>query len=110
MQSNPKATIAGLSQHNITAITNVLLRHPSVNKVWLFGSRAMGTYKQRSDIDLAIDGHLSFEQMHALALDLDELMLPYEFDILALTDINNPQLTHHILRVGQVIFEQPSNQ
>lgn len=32
-----------------------LLDHPTVERVWLFGSRARGDAFERSDIDLAID-------------------------------------------------------
>ena len=32
-----------------------LARHPEVERVWLFGSRARGDNFERSDIDLAIE-------------------------------------------------------
>jgi uncharacterized protein len=32
-----------------------LARHPAIERVWLFGSRARGDCFERSDIDLAVD-------------------------------------------------------
>ena len=96
----------GLCPQTITLIQQECLKHPNIREAWLFGSRAMGTHKPGSDIDIAIDGDLSFQQLNALAVGLDELMLPYEFDVLTLSGINNAQLIAHIQRVGKRIFQK----
>ena len=35
--------------------TDIPKRYPAVKKIWLFGSRATGTHRATSDIDLAFD-------------------------------------------------------
>ena len=37
-------------------IRAVLVRHPSVTRAVLFGSRAKGNFREGSDIDLALEG------------------------------------------------------
>jgi hypothetical protein len=44
--------------------------------------------------------------LEALALDLDELPLPYRFDLVSLERIQHPPLAEHILRVGVVLYER----
>jgi predicted nucleotidyltransferase len=39
----------------IVELARRLARHPAVERVWLFGSRARGDHFERSDIDLAIE-------------------------------------------------------
>jgi len=39
----------------IRDLADRLARHPAVERVWLFGSRARGDNFERSDIDLAIE-------------------------------------------------------
>lgn len=52
-------------------------------QVWVFGSRAVGTPKKYSDLDLAISlGYpLSLEMLANLKEDFDESDLPYKVDI-----------------------------
>ena len=39
----------------IEGLARRLARHPAVERVWLFGSRARGDHFDRSDIDLAVE-------------------------------------------------------
>ena len=39
-------------------------------------------------------------RVEAIASELDELPLPYRFDVLALETLENPALREHIARVG----------
>lgn len=82
----------------------VLSRHPSVLNATLFGSRAKGTHSQRSDIDLALAGPIDALGAEAIAAELEELPLPYRFDIQALDNITNEPLIKHIERVGIKIY------
>lgn len=36
----------------------------------------------------------------AIAMDLDDLPLPYKFDVIALSNISNTALLEHIERIG----------
>jgi predicted nucleotidyltransferase len=64
----------------------------------LFGSRAKGGWKSNSDIDIAISG--ANVNIATLREHLDELPLPYKFDILDYNKISNPDLRDHINRIG----------
>ena len=51
--------------------------------VWAFGSRAQGTARTTSDLDLCVDNHqaLSFEILAALRDAFAESNLPYKVDV-----------------------------
>ena len=46
----------GLPEETIAMIAAVFTRHPEVERVILYGSRAKGNYRSGSDIDLALQG------------------------------------------------------
>jgi len=47
---------AGLGETELRLMTGVFRRHPEIAAVKLFGSRAMGTFRPQSDVDLAVWG------------------------------------------------------
>jgi len=94
----------GLTQTDLDLIRGVLQRHPLVTAAHLFGSRAKGTATASSDIDLALEGITNAVQAEAIACDLDELPLPYHFDVVALSAVKLAQLRDHIARVGVRIY------
>ncbi|RVU34405.1 nucleotidyltransferase domain-containing protein [Rheinheimera riviphila] len=97
----------GLSGCMVQQIQQVLAAYPSIEQVLLYGSRAMGKEKYGSDIDLVIVGaDFSHQQLLHLLTALDDLLLPYSFDISRLDDIANPELHAHIQRVGQVFYQR----
>lgn len=97
----------GLSDAAILQIKAVFKRYEHVDKVVIYGSRAMGTYKNGSDIDLTIMGRgVTFQLLTELLSDLDQLDLPYTFDLSSYDSLKNPTLTDHINRVGQVFYER----
>jgi predicted nucleotidyltransferase len=77
----------------------VLNLHPEVSQVKLFGSRAKGCHTPASDIDLALWG-VDALQAESIAAELDELPLPYRFDIKAFESIKQDSLREHIQRRG----------
>ena len=46
----------GLADKTVTQVVSVLAGFPQIQKAVLFGSRAKGTHKRGSDIDLALIG------------------------------------------------------
>ena len=48
----------GLSDATIEKIRSVFARHPQVEKAVLYGSRAKGTFRNGSDIDLSLFAHI----------------------------------------------------
>lgn len=76
-----------------------------INKVILFGSRAKGTYKPTSDIDLAVE--LTDDSKKLLLIrKLDEMRCALKFDVLNRKQIKNEQLIHDIEKEGIVIYEK----
>ncbi len=49
------AAIPGIPGPQQQRLLDLLIQHPDLDAVWLFGSRAMGRERPGSDIDLCID-------------------------------------------------------
>lgn len=97
----------GISEKSITKIRHVFTKYDNVTKVVLYGSRAKGGYKPGSDIDLTIIGDgLNLLLLNKLCIDLDDLLLPYTFDVSIMAQISNPDLIEHIKRVGKVFYKR----
>lgn len=94
----------GLSASNIRILKTVCAHYPEIKNVILFGSRAKGTYKNGSDIDIAIKGeNINNRIINMLYNELDDSSLPYFVDIIHYDTIANPDLTDHIDRVGIIL-------
>ena len=90
----------GLSDFLIDEIVNFAKKH-SLSSVILFGSRARGDNKSRSDIDLAISGG----DYDGFALDIDEeTHTLLSFDIVNLDGNVQPALQENIMRDGKVLY------
>jgi predicted nucleotidyltransferase len=97
----------GLSPATVAKICGVFARFPSVEKVVLYGSRAKGTSKPGSDIDLTLLGDsLTSAELGAIADELDDLLLPYQIDLSIFHQIDHERLRDHIERVGLVFYEK----
>jgi predicted nucleotidyltransferase len=96
--------LGNLTGHELELIRGVLARHPEITGGILFGSRAKGSSGPGSDIDLALEGIENPLQAEAIASELDELPLPYHFDVKALAAIEYRPLLEHIGRVGVRIY------
>ena len=97
---------SGLSNEIIGMLNNVFCKYSDIKKVVLFGFRAKGTAKHNSDIDLAIFGVDSDLFVERIAMELEELPLPYKFDVKSFASIKNLALCEHIKRVGISIYEK----
>jgi predicted nucleotidyltransferase len=93
-----------LTDQELALVRDVFRRHPAVSAAILFGSRAKGTHAAFSDVDLAVEGDITPLEAEAIAGDLDELPLPYQFEVQALTRIAHRPLREHIDRVGICIY------
>lgn len=108
MTANGEAAI-GVDESARALLVSVLSRHPQVNEAWLFGSRAMGTHRPESDIDIALHGNVDERLAARIAGELDELPLPYTFDVCAYSSVRHLPLREHIDRVGLCIFTRASS-
>jgi len=100
---------SALSETAIASIVSILSGHPSVEKAALFGSRALGRQTECSDVDIALYGPLTELEVERVALDLDDLPLPWRFDLQGYRHILHAGLRDHIDRVGRVIFERAAS-
>jgi predicted nucleotidyltransferase len=86
---------------------SIFRRHPEVTSATLFGSHAKGTHSDRSDVDLVVTGQVEPLRAEAIASELDELPLPYRFEVQPLAHIRYRPLLEHIKRVGIIIYSAP---
>lgn len=97
----------GISAAHTQAICDILASCPRVQEVILFGSRAMGNYKPASDIDLCLRGDdISFDDVIALRVKLNDLPLVVDIDLLAENMIQSAPLLEHIHTKGILIFQK----
>ena len=96
----------GLSPKTIHALEGVFKQFDAIDKVVLYGSRALGTHKPGSDIDLALFGkNVTPDLIASIAILIDDLLLPYTLDLTAYDLIDNLALREHIDRVGIELFQ-----
>lgn len=98
----------GLQETTIEKICSVLVRHPQIEKALLYGSRAKGNYKNGSDIDLTLVGgpDLTMKVQYRIMDEIDDLLLPYTFDLSIFNHISDPDVVDHIQRVGVTFYEK----
>jgi uncharacterized protein len=99
----------GLPSHEIDLILDVFRRFPAISEVVVYGSRAKGTHRPESDIDLALMGIDDEVQAETVADELEELPLPYQFDVKAYNSIKHVPLQEHIARVGVSLYRRDSS-
>lgn len=84
-------------------------RYSVVEKVILYGSRVKGNYKPFSDVDITLVGeNLTHNDLLKITNDIDDLLLPYMFDVSVFHTLRNEELIEHINRRGVVIYKKES--
>ena len=97
----------GLPEEAIEEIQAALALYPEVEKAILYGSRATGTFKPGSDIELTLVGEkLTHNHLLGIMSDLDDLLLPWMIDLSLLDTIDRHGLRDHIDREGQTLYER----
>jgi uncharacterized protein len=94
----------GLNDSEQELIYEVLRRYTEVTEAKIFGSRAKGDFQPNSDVDIALWGSISMRVLSAIAGELDELPLPYMFDVHVYDAIRHLPLREHVDRVGQSFY------
>lgn len=97
----------GLSPAHLEAIVAVLRDFREVDRAVVFGSRAMGTFKTGSDIDVCVFGkHADSELAARVERVLNErTATPFRVDVLAYDGIDSVSLRQHIDQVGVSILQ-----
>jgi uncharacterized protein len=95
----------GLSRRMIELLTGALARFPQIKEARIFGSRAMGNFKNGSDIDLALFGsELDETTVRRLSTLLnEELPIPHHVDVVWYEACENEELKAHIREHGRSI-------
>ncbi|MGE5528948.1 MAG: type VII toxin-antitoxin system MntA family adenylyltransferase antitoxin [Patescibacteria group bacterium] len=83
-----------------------LARGYDVERVILFGSRARGDARPKSDIDLAVFAGPSFTQPGRLAAEVEELPTLLDVDLVFVDEAIGPRIMDRIAREGVVIYER----
>ncbi len=97
----------GLPDDTIEKINAVFIKYPSVEKVIIYGSRAKGNYKNGSDIDLTMIGDsITNDEYRNIFFDLDDLPIPYSFDLSIFSQLNHADLKDHIARIGKIFYQR----
>ncbi len=101
----------GLSINTKFQIKEILSTVDEVESADIFGSRSLGNYKNGSDIDLVLYGAKLTEEIRLrISTQLnEELPLPYYFDIVVYSLIQNQALKDHIDQYGVEIYTSSLN-
>lgn len=97
----------GLKNSNLKQIISVFSSVPQVEEAIIYGSRAKGNHKPASDIDITLKGDkLTLKDLNIISMALDDIPLPYTFDLSIYKQIDNPDLLEHINRVGKLLYSR----
>ena len=96
----------GLSEIAQQKILSVFNLFPEIQEVIIFGSRAIGSYREGSDIDMAVKGNINFGKLLNICSKTEDLNLPYKFDILDYSKIKEPGLIEQIDKYGDVFYKK----
>lgn len=94
----------GLKSSVLQDLCTIFGSFPAIDEVLIFGSRAKGNNKNGSDLDLALKGDIDLNTLTKIEVMIDDLLLPYTFDICIFNRLKNIELIDHINRVGKVIY------
>ena len=86
----------GLKENELNEIINIISKYPQVEKATLYGSRARGDYKDRSDIDIALFGDEITNNINTkIYFELEDIFTPYSFDLI---NFNSLDATDNIFK------------
>ncbi len=97
----------GLTERDRQGILSVLEAFPKIRRAVLFGSRAIGTFRGASDLDLALEGDdLNLADLVVVRSRIGSLELPFEADLVIRAKITNSDVEKHIQKYGRVFYER----
>lgn len=91
----------GLKENLLNELRRIA-KEQDVSTLLLFGSRARGDYRERSDIDLAVIGGNAAR----FALEVEETPTLLEFDVVDMNHRVQKELKESIEREGIVLYEK----
>ncbi len=95
----------GLEPFILDYITAILQKFPDVQSATIFGSRAKGTYKNASDIDIAIHApEMSATDFARLNFEIQETPIVYKMDVVHFDRLGNQALAAKIAEEEQIFY------
>ncbi len=95
----------GLSEKQLNLIRDIIREFaPAVESVSLFGSRATGSHKSYSDIDMVLYGNIEESTVDRLWTCFHESSLPCKVDLVAYRLVKYPPLKAHIDRFAKTLL------
>ena len=91
----------GLKERHRKAVIDIIAANDRVERAVLFGSRATGTFRPASDVDVALFGDgLSMSDQVNLAAAIEELTIPQRVQLLLYGAIDSAEIRKHIETQG----------
>lgn len=101
----------GLKDRYRAALIDILRANEKVERVVLFGSRATGNHRPRSDVDLVLSGpELSLRDQARLSMAIEETSVPQRVDLLLRHHIEDERLLDHIDCYGVEWFHRDASE
>lgn len=98
--------MSGLSEITVCKINDIFRKHENIESAVLYGSRALGTFRNNSDIDITLTGKITFSELLQIEGELDDLLLPYKIDLSIFDTIQNQDLIEHVKRAGKIFYKK----
>ena len=96
---------SGVSSSSLARLLRVLDSTPNIETAWLFGSRAAGTHKPQSDVDIAIVApDMSAAEEASLRQRIDDLGLLYAIDLVRLEQVKSDDFKQQIERHKRLLW------
>ena len=90
-------------------LETVFVSHKNIEKVILYGSRAKEINRPYSDVDIILVGeNIENREFCNILNEIDDLLLPFIFDISVYHSIKDSNLIESINRTGVIIYENNS--
>ena len=96
----------GLYEKSYQEMVEYFKYRPKIKMVKIYGSRAKGNWENGSDVDFAIFGDLTYDEINRIYNDLYNLPTPYKFDVTHYDTLKHQGLKDHIDRVGVVFYQK----
>lgn len=102
--------VYGMLEKEFESFLSLFPKYPEVESVVLYGSRAKGTNKPFSDIDITLKGpNLTRKILNDIAWDFEELYLPYFLDVSIYNKLKSKDFVNSIDNTGVTIYHKSVN-
>jgi len=95
-----------LPHKTILQLDSIFSNYPEIERVIIFGSRALGNAKSGSDVDCAFSGKNLTSQLVSRIQNFleEETLLPYFFDCIHVESTQNKALLEHVDTHGITLY------